>query len=80
MITTSDNLRSYLPSTRQCYFEGERYLHYFTAYTQRNCELECFTNYTLQECGCTMFNMPSGFGKKSTIPIFFALIRFRKKQ
>uniref|UniRef100_A0A0A9XCD9 Sodium channel protein Nach n=1 Tax=Lygus hesperus TaxID=30085 RepID=A0A0A9XCD9_LYGHE len=58
IMTTSDGLRPYDPKIRQCYFQGERYLHYFQVYTQRNCEVECLTNFTLNECGCVAFYMP----------------------
>ncbi|KAJ6649409.1 Pickpocket protein 28 [Pseudolycoriella hygida] len=27
-------------------------------YSQRNCELECLTNFTLDMCGCVKFSMP----------------------
>lgn len=59
MITTSDELKYYKPSQRQCYFEKERYLKFFKVYTQRNCELECLTDHTLRNCGCVKFSMPS---------------------
>jgi acid-sensing ion channel, other len=59
MMTTSEGLRHYPPNRRQCYFNNERELRFFKVYTQRNCELECLTNFTLQECGCIKFNMPS---------------------
>lgn len=59
MITTSDGLRSYLPQERGCLFKAERQLRYFRSYSQRNCEIECLTNYTKKECGCTQFWMPS---------------------
>lgn len=59
MITTSDGLRHYSPNRRQCYFNSERQLRFFKVYTQRNCELECLSNYTKSECGCVKFSMPS---------------------
>lgn len=59
MITTSDGLRHYEPNRRQCFFNSERSLQYFKVYTQRNCELECLTNFTLGYCGCVKFSMPS---------------------
>ncbi|GBP43270.1 Pickpocket protein 28 [Eumeta japonica] len=57
MITTSENLRSYPPHIRQCYFPSERKLRYFKEYTQKNCERECRANYTFARCGCVWFNM-----------------------
>ncbi|XP_055692300.1 pickpocket protein 28-like [Lutzomyia longipalpis] len=58
LIQTSDKLRSYEPSGRQCYYEAERYLRFFRVYTQLNCEMECVTNYTLTKCGCIAFHLP----------------------
>ncbi|XP_039296208.1 pickpocket protein 28-like isoform X2 [Nilaparvata lugens] len=58
MMTTSSNLLSYSPEHRQCYFAHERKLAFFKVYTQKNCELECQTNYTLNLCGCVYFYMP----------------------
>lgn len=59
LIITSPNLRDYHPNLRQCYFVFERRLRFFKQYTQRNCEAECFSNFTLEECGCVRFSMPS---------------------
>ncbi|RZF47249.1 hypothetical protein LSTR_LSTR004958 [Laodelphax striatellus] len=58
MMTTSSNLLSYSPKGRQCFFPHERKLLFFKVYTQRNCELECLTNYTLKSCGCVSYYMP----------------------
>lgn len=58
MITTSDGLRHYEPNRRQCYFNSERQLRFFKVYTQRNCELECLSNYTRNYCGCVKFSLP----------------------
>ncbi|XP_013148198.1 PREDICTED: sodium channel protein Nach [Papilio polytes] len=62
MMTTSDGLKPYLPSVRQCYFPSERYLRYYKVYTQANCEVECLTNFTYARCGCVHFGMPHGPG------------------
>lgn len=58
-VTTSASLRSYQPSQRQCYFNGERTLRFFKIYAQNNCEAECLSNFTRIECGCVQFSMPS---------------------
>lgn len=58
MTITSKGLARYPPETRRCYFNEERKLKFFKVYTQLNCELECLTNFTLQECGCVKFSMP----------------------
>lgn len=58
LTTTSDGLRDYHPLRRQCFYDNERPLRLFKAYTQSNCELECLANITLQQCGCVKFSMP----------------------
>lgn len=58
MITTANELRSYAPERRSCYYTNERYLKFFKIYTENNCELECLTNFTLSYCGCVKFSMP----------------------
>ncbi|XP_075980850.1 pickpocket protein 28-like isoform X2 [Anticarsia gemmatalis] len=60
MMTTSEGLRPYEPTRRQCYFPSERYLQYFKVYTQANCEMECLSNFTYTRCGCVHFGMPYG--------------------
>jgi amiloride-sensitive sodium channel len=52
------SLRSYSPVMRRCYFDGERKLRFFSAYTKAHCDLECLTNFTLRACGCVKFSMP----------------------
>lgn len=59
LISTSPTLRNHSPMVRQCYFNAERQLKYYQFYSQHNCEAECLTNYTLIECGCVHFAMPS---------------------
>lgn len=59
MITTSNGLRKYSPQERGCLFKAERQLRFFNSYSQRNCELECLTNYTETVCDCVQFWMPS---------------------
>ena len=44
---------------RNCYFKNERYLRFFKIYTRNNCEMECWANLTLKNCGCVWFYMPS---------------------
>lgn len=58
-VTTSEGLRNYKPNERQCFFNSDRQLRFFKAYTQNNCEAECLANFTKQECGCVRFYMPS---------------------
>lgn len=59
MITVSEDLKHYKPEYRRCYFSNERNLTYFNSYSQQNCLEECLTNYTIQQCGCVPFYMPS---------------------
>jgi len=61
LMTTSPGLRDYLPHKRQCYYSDEKRLEYFKFYSQNNCKLECFTNATLERCGCVAFYMPSKY-------------------
>lgn len=56
---TSEELRSYKPSQRQCFFNSERQLQFFKFYAQHNCEAECLSNYTKIKCGCVKFSLPS---------------------
>lgn len=59
VITVSEELKTYKPKDRQCYFSDERKLEIFKVYTQQNCLEECLGNYTLEICGCVAFYMPS---------------------
>lgn len=59
LIITADNVRKYSPDVRLCYFSTERHLRFYKKYSQRNCEVECLANYTLSQCGCVRFSMPS---------------------
>lgn len=59
IIKTSEVLRNYEPNRRQCFFNSERQLRFFKVYTQRNCELECLSNFTKNICGCVKFSLPS---------------------
>lgn len=58
VVRTADSLRNYPPNARGCYYPNERMLKYFKEYTQRNCELECLTDHTLENCRCVKFSMP----------------------
>ncbi|KAL7019583.1 hypothetical protein ACKWTF_011170 [Chironomus riparius] len=43
---------------RKCYFEGEKSLKYFNKYSEKNCIVECLTNFTLKMCNCTDPSQP----------------------
>lgn len=58
-ITTTDpNLRKIDSNRRQCYFEDEKKLEFFTSYSQLKCLHECFSKFILLECGCVTFELP----------------------
>lgn len=59
ITTTSNAVKKYSPTKRNCYFTTERFLRYFNTYTQQNCQIECKVNYTIHQCGCVNFYMPS---------------------
>lgn len=52
------NLAKYPLEKRGCYFKNERKLGFFKAFTQAQCNFECFTNFTLRRCGCVKYSMP----------------------
>nr|XP_036231447.1 pickpocket protein 28 [Bactrocera oleae] len=43
---------------RQCLFNGEENLLYFTHYSRRNCESECLVKYLYEQCKCVPYNLP----------------------
>lgn len=59
VTVASKGLRSYAPQVRGCYFLSERRLRFFKMYSQRKCKIECMANFTMNECGCVPFYMPS---------------------
>lgn len=59
LITSAEELRSYTPMQRQCFYNSERKLRFYKMYTQNSCEVECLANFTNIECGCVQFSMPS---------------------
>jgi acid-sensing ion channel, other len=57
IIKTDESLKSFEPSERGCYFEGEKKLRFFKIYTKRNCEFECYAEYFLRQIHCVPFFM-----------------------
>lgn len=57
VITTDEDLKSSPLDERSCYLEGEKQLKFYKAYTKRNCEIECFSNASLEVCGCVSFDV-----------------------
>ena len=58
IIRTDKGLESLNPLERECYFEEEKSLKFFKKYSQRNCEVECITNITMERCGCVDIEQP----------------------
>jgi len=56
VLTTSDDLISWSPDIRRCYFQNEKRLKFFKVYTQKNCIMECRSVNMLAQCGCVPFN------------------------
>jgi acid-sensing ion channel, other len=52
-----DDLASLDIADRLCYMDGERKLKFFKAYTKQNCEIECFSNISVEVCGCVSFDV-----------------------
>lgn len=50
------SLRNLKPENRRCLFEDEGILKYFKNYTKKNCEIECVSDLTYENCGCVPFN------------------------
>lgn len=59
LFNTSEKLHNYAPNQRQCFYQSERKLFFYTSYTQANCEEECLANFTHIECECVKFSMSS---------------------
>uniref|UniRef100_A0A1I8PI06 Pickpocket protein 28-like n=1 Tax=Stomoxys calcitrans TaxID=35570 RepID=A0A1I8PI06_STOCA len=57
------NLKPINRKYRQCLFNGEKQLDYFTHYNRRNCEMECNARQLLDHCGCLAYYMPLIDGK-----------------
>jgi acid-sensing ion channel, other len=59
IIKTDEDLKSYDPQKRGCYFQGERMLKYFKVYTKNNCIFECRAEqfFKVPELNCTPYFM-----------------------
>ncbi|RZF32442.1 hypothetical protein LSTR_LSTR001906 [Laodelphax striatellus] len=69
LITTSDNLKSWSPQKRGCYYNHERKLKMFSLYTYNNCETECIVNITINRCKCATNFLPH-FGSQRSCGVF----------
>ena len=57
VIKTEENLRSFTPERRHCYFDDERKLKYYKKYSKTKCEMECVSNYTFKICHCIPYDI-----------------------
>lgn len=57
VINTEEDLRSFSPERRHCYFDDERKLKYYKKYSKNKCEMECLSNYTFESCNCIPFDI-----------------------
>lgn len=58
LTTTSEELRGYSPNERGCFHNSDRRLNFHKFYSEKNCQLECAANYSIQEHGCVPFFSP----------------------
>lgn len=56
VMNTEENLRSFSPEKRHCYFSDEKKLRFYKKYTKNNCEMECLSKYTLERCNCVPYD------------------------
>lgn len=56
VIIADDDLRRLSLEKRSCYLVNERQLRFYKVYNKRNCEIECFSNVSLEVCGCVPFD------------------------
>lgn len=61
VITTDPDLQSIDVEDRVCFLDGEKQLRFFKIYTQKNCQMECFSNFSSQICGCVPFDVVRDF-------------------
>ena len=56
--TTEESLKRFSPQQRNCFFEDEKKLKYFSKYNHDDCVLECRNNFIFDICGCVRFTQP----------------------
>lgn len=56
VVTTDEELRSLSPEKRRCLFNDERKLKYFKLYSKSNCEKECYSDFTYENCSCVLYD------------------------
>ncbi|CAG9136169.1 unnamed protein product [Plutella xylostella] len=55
---TDPALRSLSPGRRQCFFQDERTLDYYSIYTDSNCKHDLLMRESKKQCNCVLFNWP----------------------
>lgn len=55
---------------RQCEFQDEHQLIYFSTYTQANCEAECVAKSLMRHCRCLSHYMPKRFENETVCSIY----------
>ncbi|KAG7294744.1 hypothetical protein JYU34_022892 [Plutella xylostella] len=56
---TDPALRSLSPGRRQCFFQDERTLDYYSIYTDSNCKHDLLMRESKKQCNCVLFNWPT---------------------
>lgn len=60
MTKTSSNVEEGAdPLESLCFFNSKRNLTFHKLYTKQNCDSECISNFTMQNCQCVGYYMPS---------------------
>lgn len=57
VIIADEALTSLEFSERSCFIDGEKHLKFFKVYSKVNCEMECFSNFSKEVCGCVAFDV-----------------------
>lgn len=57
IITIDDDLKNFHYEDRQCYLDGEKILRFYKKYSVKNCNVECYANFTFNVCGCVPFDV-----------------------
>lgn len=56
VVIAGPNLREFGVEKRDCFFADERQLRSFRSYSARKCRIECFSNASVEHCGCVSSN------------------------
>lgn len=79
VVRSDDSLKNLDYSDRSCYFENERHLRFFNLYTKRNCEIDCFANFTQKTCNCTPFDVPRAASTRTcSVLDFYCMLQLRE--